>query len=141
VDEARRALPAAASPEVERTFQTFDGVRRALDGDKNALNSIPPPQGDDDISGRFTIGWVNLAAGSPEVAATRFKEIVDSRVPGISTRSAVAPLFYGRALVKLGRTDEARKAYQQFFDNWNSADATLPILTSARLEYQTLLRP
>jgi hypothetical protein len=55
--------------------------------------------------------------------------------------SALAPLFYGRALVKLGRTDEARKGYEQFFDNWKSADPGLPILMSARLEYTKLLKP
>ena len=55
--------------------------------------------------------------------------------------SALAPLFYGRALVKLGRTDEARKGYEQFFDNWKSADPGLPILVSARLEYTKLLKP
>ena len=55
--------------------------------------------------------------------------------------AALVPLFYGRALVKLGRTDEARNAYKQFFDSWKTPDPELPILMSARLEYKKLLRP
>ena len=93
------------------------------------------------ISGRLTIARANLAEGRPEIAATRFKEVMDNHRPTLSVDSALAPLFYGRALVKLGRTSEARKAYEQFFDNWKSADADLPILISARLEYKKLLIP
>jgi hypothetical protein len=141
LNDARRSLPAGASPEVERTFQSIDATLRVVSGDKTAVDAIPPPQGDDDFSSRFTIGRVNLLAGSAEIAAARFKEIMDNRRPTMSMNSAMAPLFYGRALVKLGRPDEARKAYEQFFDNWKSADANLPILISARLEYKQLLRP
>ena len=50
----------------------------------------------------------------------------------------MAPLFYGRALAKLGRQEEARKAYEQFFDKWKTADARLPIVVAAREEYGKL---
>ncbi len=141
LDDARRSLPAAASPEIERMFQTVSATIGVGSGEKGAADALPLPTSDDDISGRFWIGWAKLAEGSPEVAAARFKEIIDSRRPDISRSAALAPLFYGRALVELGRTDEARKAYEQFFDNWKSADANVPILISARLEYKKLLGP
>jgi serine/threonine protein kinase/tetratricopeptide (TPR) repeat protein len=141
LDDARRSLPAAPSPEIERTFQTISATIRVRSGEKGAVDALPLPKSDDDISGRFMIGWANLAEGSAEVAATRFKEIIDNQRPTASMSSAMAPLFYGRALVKLGQTDEARKAYEQFFNNWKSADPGLPILMSARLEYTKLLKP
>jgi serine/threonine protein kinase/tetratricopeptide (TPR) repeat protein len=141
LDDARRSLPASASPEAERLFQTIDATVRVSSGDKSAIDAIPPPKDDDDIASRFTIGRLNLLAGSAEIAATRFKEVMENRIPRISMNAALAPLFYGRALVKLRRTDEARKAYEQFFDGWKSADPALPILISARLEYKKLPQP
>jgi serine/threonine protein kinase/tetratricopeptide (TPR) repeat protein len=141
LDEARGALPAGASPEVERSFQIIDAAVRFESGDKKAIEAMPPPKDEDDIAGRFTIGRVNLLAGSAEAAATRFKEVMDNRRPTLSVYSVLAALFYGRALVKLGRADEARRAYERFFDSWMSADPMLPILTSARLEYKELSKP
>jgi Flp pilus assembly protein TadD len=138
LDDARRSRPAGASPEVERTFQRIDATIRLESGDRTAIDAIPPPQAENDISGRFTIGRVNLLAGNAEIAGARFKEVMDNRRPTISVNSAMAPLFYGRALVRLGRTDEARKAYDQFFGNWESADANLPIVKAAKKEYGRL---
>ena len=141
LDDARRLVPVRPSPEAERIFQTIDATVRVRSGDKSAIDAVPPPKDDDDISARFTIGLVNLSAGSAEIAATRFKEVMENRTPRISMNAALVPLFYGRALVKLGRTDEARNAYEQFFDSWKTPDPELPILMSARLEYKKLLRP
>ena len=138
LDDARRSLPAAAGPEIERTFQMISATIRVGSGEKGAVDALPPPKSEDDMSSRFAIGRANLAEGSPEVAATRFKEIIDNQRPRLSTSSALAPLFYGRALVKLRRVDEARKAYEQFFDNWKSADANLPIVIAAKEEYGKL---
>jgi hypothetical protein len=52
---------------------------------------LPRPKNDDDISGRFAIGRANLAEGSAEVAATRFKEVMDNHRPTLSMDSALAP--------------------------------------------------
>src|SRR5262249_30834842 len=43
LDEARRALPATPGPEVERTFTLLSVLIRVRGGDKNAIESIPPP--------------------------------------------------------------------------------------------------
>jgi tetratricopeptide (TPR) repeat protein len=142
LDDARRSLPAVASQEVERIFKRIDAAVRVESGDKRAIEAMPPAQDEDDISSRFTIGRVNLLAGRAEAASTRFKDVMDNHpTQSVTVEPALARLFYGRALVKLGRNDEARKAYEQFFDSWKSADPALPILISARLEYKELLRP
>jgi hypothetical protein len=76
LDEARRSLTAGASPEIEHTFKRIDALVRVRSGDKSAIDVMPPPADDYDISDRFTIGWVNLLAGSTEIAAARFKEVM-----------------------------------------------------------------
>jgi hypothetical protein len=47
-------------------------------------------------------------------------------------------LYYGRALAKLAKIDESRKAYDRFFELWTQADANLPVLLAARQEYARL---
>jgi eukaryotic-like serine/threonine-protein kinase len=137
LDAARGAVP-AMSDELDRVFVFLDAVIRVRRGDRAAVDQIPPPTDPDDITRRFAIGVANLRMGSAEVAAARFKEIKDRRRPAMSTQFATAPLYYGRALAKLGRIDEARKAYEQFFENWKSADANLPIVVAAKDEYSKL---
>jgi hypothetical protein len=59
-------------------------------------------------------------------------------VPSLSPLSAEADLYLGRALAKMGKTDESRKAYERFLDRWKNADAGLPILGAAKREYAAL---
>src|SRR5205814_351564 len=82
----------------------------------------------------FVAGVVNFEGGSSEVAAQRFKTIVDrpNAVLTITVVRAVAPLYYGRALARLGQIEESRKAYDEFFHGFEHADSTLPILVAAR---------
>jgi tetratricopeptide (TPR) repeat protein len=139
LDDARRLLPAGgrAGPD-EQSFQRADALIRVWSGDKRAIDAWPPPGPDHGIF----IGWANLLAGRPEIAATQLKEFLDRRPElEIDAYITLTPLLYGRALVKLGRTAEARKAYEQFFDNWKLADPDLPILTAARLEYKQIVKP
>src|ERR1043166_999667 len=98
LDESRRAMPAAPGPEGERSFRTIDAVIRVRAGDHSALDAIPPPTTDADMQSRFTLGLVNLRYGSADVAAARFKEIMDDRRPATSTSSGLAPPVYGRAV-------------------------------------------
>ena len=84
----------------------------------------------------FLLGIVQLAEGHAEAAATRFKQILD-RKQRPSTRSSRSPRCnYGRALVKMGKVDEGRQAYEQFFENWKKADTNLPLLVDAKKEYE-----
>ena len=138
IDEARRDVPPSTSEEIERSFKTLEAMYRVRSGDKSAIQDIPPPRNENDFSALMAAGLANLGRGSAEAAAAQFKRIVDSRRPSISTDAALAPLYYGRALTKLGRVDEARAAYERFFANWKKADADVPLLVSAKQEYSKL---
>ena len=138
IDEAKRDLPPTSSDEIGRAFATLDALYRLRAGDKSAVDAVPPPRDERDIGERATLGLANLELGNAEAAAARFKEILDDKRPSVSTDVALAPLYYGRALAKLGRADEARAAYERFFTNWKNADADLPLLVSAKQEYSRL---
>ena len=132
------SLPGADTPDAQHGFKLIGALVKMRDGDRSALDDIPAPKSDDDLTSLFVHGAVNLSAGNGEIAAERFKKIVDSRGSSLSLIRAIAPLYYGRALAKLGRTDESRKAYDQFFALMKTADANLPILTAAKAEYARL---
>ena len=72
-------------------------------------------------------------------AASEFEKILLNRgwYP-LSPVYALAQLGYARALKQSGDTAKARKAYQDFFDLWKNADATLPLVAEARQEYDKL---
>jgi tetratricopeptide (TPR) repeat protein len=77
--------------------------------------------------------------GNGSQAATEFKKILDNRgwYP-LSPVYALARLGYARASAQSGDTATARKAYQDFFDLWKNADATVPFVAEARQEYDKL---
>jgi tetratricopeptide (TPR) repeat protein len=106
-----------------------------------AIDVFPPPKDENDMSGIFSVGIANLEAGHAEIAAQRFKQVVDWKRPSTSPLYALAPLYYGRALAKLGKIDDSRKAYEQFFEQFAHADATLPVLVAARKEFVRLKSP
>ena len=135
IDEVARS-PEAANEDVKRGVARVTGILKWRGG--GGIKAVPPPQGDTDMTGLFVAGVCNLDAGSPEVAAERFKQIIDWKTPSTSALYALAPLYYGRALVKLGRIDESRAAYDRFFDSFEKADANLPVLVNAKREYGRL---
>jgi tetratricopeptide (TPR) repeat protein len=145
-DEARaesiageaRALPLADSDDAQTAFHLIDSLLKMRRHDRSALDSLPPPKDENATALPFVVGVVNLAFGNDDVAARQFKKIIDRPSPSISTLAVEANLYYGRALAKLGKIDESRKSYDQFFDLWKNADAGLPILAVARKEYSAL---
>ncbi|HET6955770.1 MAG TPA: hypothetical protein VFI56_04290, partial [Vicinamibacterales bacterium] len=106
--------------------------------DRTALTLLPTPEDDGDTSLLFAIGAVNLALDNNEIAAREFAKIIDRPVPNLSTLAVEAYLYRGRALAKMGKTDESRKSYERFFDLWKNADPGLPILATAKKEYAAL---
>ena len=50
----------------------------------------------------------------------------------------LARLNLARAYVLQGDAGKARTAYQDFFAEWKDADAELPVLKTARAEYEKL---
>jgi serine/threonine protein kinase/tetratricopeptide (TPR) repeat protein len=72
-------------------------------------------------------------------AAAEFQKIVDHRnALGPVPYVALAKLGLGRAYALTGDAAKARIAYQDFFTLWKDADADLPVLKTARAEYERL---
>jgi len=84
-------------------------------------------------------GMASLQTKNAENAAEAFRKVEQYR--GIDATSMLIPLSklgLGRALAMKGDAVEARKAYQQFFELWSSADPELPILRQAKAEFAKL---
>jgi DNA-binding winged helix-turn-helix (wHTH) protein/tetratricopeptide (TPR) repeat protein len=85
------------------------------------------------------LGASYLAAGMPAEAELEYRRILDN--PGIDPLSMQYPLAHlglARALSQESKRDESLREYQRFFDDWNSADADLPVMKKARDEYAAL---
>jgi tetratricopeptide (TPR) repeat protein len=139
-DEAQ-TMPGATAEDAQRANNLLDTMIRRRLGEKRSVEAAPPLKSDADVGLSFAYGVLQLADGDAEGAAARFKEIVDRKQILTNPAKAMAPLYYGRALAKLGKTEESRKAYDEFFAGWKKADANLPILVQAKKEYERLTRP
>jgi eukaryotic-like serine/threonine-protein kinase len=53
----------------------------------------------------------------------------------------LAHLGMARAAALAGDTERSRRAYDEFFEFWNRADADIPVLRQAREEYERLPPP
>ena len=72
-------------------------------------------------------------------AASEFQKIVDHRgIETLSTVHSLAKLGLGRAYVVTGDMAKARAAYQDFLALWKDADADVPVLKTAKAEYERL---
>jgi tetratricopeptide (TPR) repeat protein len=136
----RGGLPLAATDDARAGFRLIDAIVKRGRQDRTALDALPPPKDENDTGLQFAVGVVNLAFGSNEVAARQFKRIIDRTRPSVSVLTAEAPLYYGRALQKMGKTEDSRKAYEQFLGSWKDSDAGLPLLVAAKREYAALGR-
>jgi eukaryotic-like serine/threonine-protein kinase len=80
-----------------------------------------------------------LKGGSPKDALVEFQKILDHRgVDPLRPSIAVSILGVARASVLLGRTEDARKAYETVLDFWKDADPGLKIVSEARRELDHL---
>jgi tetratricopeptide (TPR) repeat protein len=137
LDEAVR-MPGASNEEAQRGFKFIDALIRWRRGEKSGVDALVAHDAKNDLGATFTVGLVELHEGRAEAAAVQFKQIVDQNEVTFSALKPIAALHYGRALVKMGKIDEGRKAYDQFFEGWKKADANLPLLVDARKEYARL---
>jgi serine/threonine protein kinase/Tfp pilus assembly protein PilF len=72
-------------------------------------------------------------------AAAEYQRILDHR--GIEPTSVLYPLAQlglGRAYGLQGNTEKAKLAYQDFFAAWKDADPDVPVLKTAKAEYEKL---
>jgi Tfp pilus assembly protein PilF len=80
-----------------------------------------------------------LKAGQPELAAAEYQKILAN--PGINPLSPLYPLAHvglARAYSIQNNRAASRSEYENFFDAWKNADADIPILQQARIEYSRL---
>jgi len=87
----------------------------------------------------YVRGESYLAAHQGTEAAAEFQKILHHRGIVFSDPiGALAHLGLGRAYTLQGDTANAKAAYQNFLTLWQSADADIPILKSAKAEYAKL---
>jgi len=88
----------------------------------------------------YVRGKAYLKAMQGQAAAAEFKKILDHQgVVGTSPIGALAYLELARALTISGSTSRARNEYQKFFDLWKDADEDIPILKSAKSEFEHIV--
>jgi tetratricopeptide (TPR) repeat protein len=72
-------------------------------------------------------------------AAAEFQKLIDHKgVTGNTPYAALSRLGLGRAYASAGDNSKARTAYQDFFALWKDADSDVPILKTAKAEYEQL---
>ena len=72
-------------------------------------------------------------------AAVEFQKIPDHRgIVATDPVGALAHLHLGRAFASLGDKTKAKAAYESFLALWKDADPDIPILKSAKAEYDRL---
>ena len=87
----------------------------------------------------YVRGQAYLKLGRGAEAAPEFQKILDHRGwDPLSPLYPLAQLGLARAAVLTGDSEKARKTYQDFFALWKDADADLPILITAKKEYEKM---
>jgi len=87
----------------------------------------------------FLRGTIYLKMRDGAKAAAEFQRILDHRgAAGFATEYPLAHLDLARAYALQGDNAKARTAYQDFFAAWKDADQDVPILKTARSEYDKL---
>jgi eukaryotic-like serine/threonine-protein kinase len=80
-----------------------------------------------------------LRSGDGAKAAAEYQKILDHRgVDPSSVLYSLAHLGLGRALVLQSQNAKAKLAYQDFFAAWKDADPDVPILKTAKAEYEKI---
>jgi eukaryotic-like serine/threonine-protein kinase len=136
-----RFLQSVALPQVRAT-QQYEKSQFA-----EALSSLEPvrpyefgtgPHGAG-VSAIFLRGMIYLKLRDAMKAAAEFQRILDHRgATGFSAEYPLSHLYLGRACMLQGETAKARTAYQDFFAAFKDADPDIPILKTAKAEYEKL---
>jgi tetratricopeptide (TPR) repeat protein len=87
----------------------------------------------------YVRGLAYLAARQPAEAAGEFQKILDHRgIVLVDPMDAMARLQLARALALSGDIVKAKSAYGDLLTLWKNADADIPVLKAARVEYARL---
>lgn len=91
------------------------------------------------VTPAFLRGMAYLKLRDGVKAATEFQLVLSHRgLAGFAPEYPLSQLNLGRAYVMQGDTARARTAYQDFFALWKDADSDIPLLKTARAEYEKL---
>jgi len=91
------------------------------------------------ITSIFLRGLIYLKMRDGAKAAAEFQRILDHRgAAGFSPEYPLARLNLARAYVLQGDNAKARTTYQDFFAAWKDADPDIPVLKTAKSEYEKL---
>jgi tetratricopeptide (TPR) repeat protein len=87
----------------------------------------------------YVRGEALIAAHRYAEAAAEFQKILNHRgIVGLDPIGALAHLQLGRVFALLGDKAKAKAAYDAFFILWKDADSDIPILKTAKAEYNRL---
>ncbi len=87
----------------------------------------------------FIRGEAFLRLHDGSKAAAEYQKILDHRgIDPVGWGYSLSHLGLGRAYALQGDTGKAKAAYQDFFAVWKDADADVPVLKTARAEYEKL---
>ncbi len=81
----------------------------------------------------YARGQAYLTSGDGQKAAAEFQKIIDHA--GLTVNyltGSLARLGLARAYARIGDTQKARQAYQDFLRLWKDADSDIPLLKEAR---------
>ena len=91
------------------------------------------------VASIYLRGIIYLKMRDGAKAAAEFQRLLDHRgSAGFTPEYPLARLNLGRAFVLQGDTAKAKTAYQDFFAAWKDADPDVPILKTAKAEYEKL---
>ncbi len=144
VDSTRRAEPQRLAPGTPRVVHLVRALALQAAGQRDSAlvllraaadtaerrPSLPLAEGparSEAGTPRVMLGELLLDAGRPAEAVVAF-----DRALALSPGRSAALLGRARALARLGRGDEAARAYARLLDNWRRADPDLPALAEAR---------
>jgi len=125
-----RAMQQISRNQAGEAVNTLEALRGYEFGiGPRSLGATPP----------FLRGLAYLKLQDGAKAAAELQRILDHRgAVGWGIEYPLAQLNLGRAYAMQGDTAKARTAYQDFFALWKDADADVPILKTARTEYEKL---
>lgn len=84
-------------------------------------------------------GDAYLAAHQGARTAAEFQKILDHRQIAVSDPvGALTLLQLGRSFAEAGEKEKARATYSGFLNLWKDADAEIPVLRIARIEFSKL---
>ena len=126
---ARALLSLQRNQPAQAIAQTESAVPYELGGEPRGSGYDP----------NYVRGEAFLRAHDGEKARAEYQKILDHRgVASTNVLYSLAHLGLARAYVWQGDTAKAKAAYQDFFAIWKDADPDVPILKTAKEEYEKL---